>query len=183
MATWDLFPPQVDEDETDKAVLAAAAKFFVAANLKDPQAADGARIGLLEKRGDFPTDAGVQAFIVRTLRTLEAVKLTAKASKLTKASEPSIQSALGLAHQLAPTKKADTEKILLDAHLDTLPFVMQVEQPVIDNLWEETAAAKSAVRPAFIFIDLTASQVTPPGSCRRQVSSRCRGRLGRLRID
>ena len=134
----------------------------MAANLKDPKTADGARIGLPEKRGDIPTDAGVQSFIVRTLRMLEAVKLAAEASKLTTAGEPIVQSALGLAQQLAPTKRADIEKILLDAHLETLPFVMQVEQPVIDKLWEETAAAKSAVRPAFIYIDLTASQVTPP---------------------
>ena len=61
MAKWDLFLPPVDEDETDKAVLTAAAKFFVAANLKNPKAADGARIGPGLHREDAEDARGSQA--------------------------------------------------------------------------------------------------------------------------
>ena len=163
-SAWHEFLPLVDDEETTQAdVLEATKKFFLEVGLATPRQADGCTVQNLEKLDKWPTNPAVQAFVARAVRTLASVKLANEASRLTqKAIEPSMQSALGLASQLAPPKRVDTEQLLRDANLASLPFVLQLEQPLIDRLDEETKAAKSASRIAFSFVDLTSPQVTPP---------------------
>jgi hypothetical protein len=161
--SWSEFLAQVDMDDTAKEVLDAAEAFLLKCNLPTPRSADGAKVSKLEARADFPEDVAVQAFLVRAFRTLDAVTVAQKAASSAEPSrsEPGLHSALGLAATLAPPKKADTERILREAQLEKLPFILQVDQSVVDRLQQESDSAKSAGRPAFAYIDLTSQAVTP----------------------
>ena len=110
-SAWGDFLPLVDDEETMQPdVLEEAKKFFVEVGLATPRQADGCTVQNLEKLAKWPKNPAVQAFVARAVRTLASVRLANEASRLTqKASEPSMQSALGLASQLAPPKRADAE--------------------------------------------------------------------------
>ena len=75
-AEWMVFLAQVGAEDIDKDTLEAALKFFVDAKLKTPTSDAGVAYTKLEAMPSFPADLPVQAFIARTMQTLNALAPT-----------------------------------------------------------------------------------------------------------
>ena len=163
---WKTFLGQVDLDETDSQVLASAEAFLVKAGLKSPAAAAGVTYAKLEKHKDCPEDIPTEAFLARSVQTLNAIDSARRQSQDLNSSSasaalPSASSALGLAAALAPAKHIDVNELLKDAGLDDLSFDLHIDQSIINKLGAESALAKSQGRKPFLYMGLTNKDILP----------------------
>ena len=173
-AAWRKYLLTVDEVEPEEAVLQAAEDFlFNKAKLKTPSACGSLTGDRLEKHADFPQDLPAQAFLLRMVENMEAVRLAEKAARdlkrmgaattamATSGPVGSASSALGLAAAIAPLKACDTLAQLKKANLDKLPFVQQLDQAIWDKMQAENLAASTEGRAAYTYVDLTQCGVLP----------------------
>ena len=164
---WRIYLESVDEEAPQEAILKETEEFlWTHAGLKSAKAADGVKIEALEKLTDYPESIAVQAFLVRVIRNIEHVSKAGQAAKAASLGSsaggaPTASSARDMASFLAPTKTANTAKLLADVGLSKLPFVQQLDQGLIDKMAQETTEAKTQGRTPFYYVDLTTREVLP----------------------
>ena len=173
-AAWRNYLLTVDEAEPEEAVLQAAEDFlFNKAKLKTPGACHSLTGDHLQKHTDFPEDLPTQAFLLRMMENMEAVRLAEKAARdlkrmgvattamATSGPAGSASSALGLAAAIAPFKACDALAQLKKANMEKLPFVQQLDQNFWDKMQTENTAASAESRAAYTYVDLTQCGVLP----------------------
>ena len=166
MSDWVTFLQSVDEPPAADDLIKTTEQFLISkAKLSTPLAATGITLVKLEAVDGFPKELPVQTFLSRTVDTLDALAAARRASLGagggSAAAAPSASSALAMAQILAPPKVVDTVALLRGAHLDDLPFALQIDQPMIERMSAETDSAKRSGRKPFLFVELASKEILP----------------------
>jgi hypothetical protein len=185
-SAWTTFLLAVDDSPPKSNVIEGVSSWLVERGITDPRMLEGVSEADIDTNNP-PSDLLTKAFLKRALRCVEVAQQAKRQKTLNPAersptvgvfSDPGAgdvasrllgvvggdASALALAHSLAGGSKAlDISQRIENSPLAGLPFHMQAEAKIWQQLETETvaAAASSPPRVAFTYVDLTSKEVLP----------------------
>ena len=161
---WRDFIQKVEVSGPSPAVIDATVEFFTKTlGIDKPLLAEGYSEDMFADK--LPKEPAVTACIRRVLKTIQAIgeakRLQTTGAAASSGDVAATASAATLAQLINPTKQADVAGLLSKSGISGIPYTLQAEPALWNQMHAHSEEARAAKRTPFLFVDLTAKESLP----------------------